>query len=1303
MSLLLVMQALALCSFFFGTAFAAEEAGSSPVDCVVTGWMDNSDCSVSCGTGTMEEIRVIEIQAQNGGSPCPDSSELSRDKSCSLADCPASWNLPGSWTDCSVTCGDDGTKTRDVTCSTGIESDCDPNEKPITFLKCRQPPCVEGCKSEVSCSGNGEASDETGECVCQCFPGFQGTHCDHRAPLTAEDKAAIENDIGHVMHMGEEADFAHFLMRRAFKSMDLNENEVLDPEERAFLFIDLATGTAEAYQDPATGKVTREMYIKNLMMPRMKRLPETATEEQRIMVCKLELAIVDDDPSDDWDLLFGSDIDEIDFDAFVLFMTEQMNPDDSWTMQHWLDIVLDDHSDDNTNDHVFHMLEMIGVGSAEATAVAEYTETVNDCSGVSVVRRELAICGGICVGLIVMVAGTSFYGAVVQTVTQPGGWDTGDFLVNFGVNFIGNGLIVAGCAMGGIRGCILGGAIGGAMGNLFGSVMCDVRGGNGCMDWGQGDCCYQVSDFVWAAAVGAASGAAGGKNPTTKLELYKQTIPDAVKISYYGGLSASHYAEIEKGFQAAYKNLDTGDCLPHCENNYGACEWCGVAMCCRQNFGPCGDMGPTNETRCSPLNKEAVESGIRSLSQRLTRVRGRRIPSGALPALGTGRITYDTLGSAQQACFDSHDCNFIWRPVSDVKMEMHYRMWDSVTTFHYKAWKYYLFRTWREFDGVEFPYCPQWPKFHPEEEIYYFEFKGDANGHHTPELPNCPVIAHENDRVGPHGCYFQTWSDPSYPYAPHIHMYEEWVGDTPDLSGTAAVYVNCPSAQTVLYCYDHPHYRGNRLRMEHGWHNFVWSAENFPGKTPFYYHPEWNDKCKSFKFESCEFQTWGDDQYNYNHTTYGVIASEVRDVSSGKSTCPIPDTKLYCYTGDNWTGSKSPAIPNGWFNMVWPPQYFGPDKQPNTYLDFSTYNDKCKSFRYEGCYFETWDDPQFHFDYNKYMTAAASTKEVTTVKVTCDSPHQKLVCFDAPYWKGNRLELGHGYHNMVDWPQSYYGSNRHPMTPHPSSWNDNCKSFRWEIKSSTQTAGACWPGGSGNCLAEAAPAPAPSPGSSATVTLFTKRWGYENSWSISSSCKSTQTYESGKNYTKTCTLGSSYTVTCSDSNRDGWHGGYIKITQGSTTRYFCCDFSWGGSKVESSPGSACACSSSSGSSAYSYEYGDYYGGHGGYGDDGSSCIPSTLSLDYSENEVGVTPAESKVSEGHASKVSQEDVEAKNLASLEALSANTQDVTSQPQLVYGLAMMGAGSVLYFALQRARKLCAGKEYKEIASPNETYQHT
>ena len=59
--------------------------------------------------------------------------------------------------------------------------------------------------------------------------------------------------------------------------------------------------------------------------------------------------------------------------------------------------------------------------------------------------------------------------------------------------------------------------------------------------------------------------------------------------------------------------------------------------------------------------------------------------------------------------------------------------------------------------------------------------------------------------------------------------------------------------------------------------------------------------------------------------------------------------------------------------------------------------------------------------------------------------------------------------------------------------------------------------------------------------MTTKRYGYENSWTLGTCTKGID-YENHQTYTESCCLNpGSYQLTCDDSYGDGWHEGFIEI------------------------------------------------------------------------------------------------------------------------------------------------------------------
>lgn len=81
-----------------------------PVDCVLSSWTGWSGCTHSCGTGSQEQFRSIEVDAAFGGVACGDTHGI---RSCNEQPCPVDCVLSDwdNWTPCSLSCGT-GTQSR---------------------------------------------------------------------------------------------------------------------------------------------------------------------------------------------------------------------------------------------------------------------------------------------------------------------------------------------------------------------------------------------------------------------------------------------------------------------------------------------------------------------------------------------------------------------------------------------------------------------------------------------------------------------------------------------------------------------------------------------------------------------------------------------------------------------------------------------------------------------------------------------------------------------------------------------------------------------------------------------------------------------------------------------------------------------------------------------------------------------------------------------------------------------------------------------------------------------------------------
>ncbi|MBU38166.1 MAG: hypothetical protein CMA59_01430, partial [Euryarchaeota archaeon] len=89
----------------FGQEEQACQIVACPIDCEVSPWEKSGDCSLSCGGGLQTFVRSVTVDAAHGGSACPD--DMSKQEPCNSWDCPIDC-VVSDWLDdgeCSTSCG----------------------------------------------------------------------------------------------------------------------------------------------------------------------------------------------------------------------------------------------------------------------------------------------------------------------------------------------------------------------------------------------------------------------------------------------------------------------------------------------------------------------------------------------------------------------------------------------------------------------------------------------------------------------------------------------------------------------------------------------------------------------------------------------------------------------------------------------------------------------------------------------------------------------------------------------------------------------------------------------------------------------------------------------------------------------------------------------------------------------------------------------------------------------------------------------------------------------------------------------
>merc|ERR1719428_1383158 len=136
-----------------------------PVDCVLTDWKDDGDCSETCGAGMKMQRKSVDIAPSNGGKPCP--GQLQRAVPCNEHPCPVDcvWGPWSGWNMCDEVCGpglQKGVRHHAVIAEHGGKACEGPDKRERT---CEIIPCPIDCAwSEWS---------DWASCDAVCGPGFQ--------------------------------------------------------------------------------------------------------------------------------------------------------------------------------------------------------------------------------------------------------------------------------------------------------------------------------------------------------------------------------------------------------------------------------------------------------------------------------------------------------------------------------------------------------------------------------------------------------------------------------------------------------------------------------------------------------------------------------------------------------------------------------------------------------------------------------------------------------------------------------------------------------------------------------------------------------------------------------------------------------------------------------------------------------------------------------------------------------------------------------------------------------------------------
>jgi len=154
-----------------------------------TNWGSYGACTKTCGGGTKTKTRTCTNPAPfGGGDTCPGSDSSST--SCNTDDCPinGNWATWGVWTTCTSTCGPNGTRTRDRTCTdpAPLHGGDDCSSTISGDLE------TESCNTEINCPVHGDWATwgVWTECTSTCGPNGTRTRdrtCTDPTPLYGGD------------------------------------------------------------------------------------------------------------------------------------------------------------------------------------------------------------------------------------------------------------------------------------------------------------------------------------------------------------------------------------------------------------------------------------------------------------------------------------------------------------------------------------------------------------------------------------------------------------------------------------------------------------------------------------------------------------------------------------------------------------------------------------------------------------------------------------------------------------------------------------------------------------------------------------------------------------------------------------------------------------------------------------------------------------------------------------------------------------------------------------------------------------